>query len=869
MIYLKDYLPPAFLISQAELNIDLTSAVTTVRSKLTVHRNPDSHERDRQIVLMGENLSLKQLKLDNKILSAPEYSTNPQTLTIPNVPESFTLEIITEIKPQDNTELSGLYKSAHMYCTQCEAEGFRRITYYLDRPDVMAKFKVTIHADKKEYPVLLANGNLIAAGADDELRHYATWEDPFAKPSYLFAMVAGDLLLIEDNFLTMSRSLVKLKLYIERENLDQSAHAMAALKKAMLWDEKVYGREYDLDAYMIVAVNDFNMGAMENKGLNIFNAKYVLASPATATDLDFQNIDSVIGHEYFHNWSGNRVTCRDWFQLSLKEGFTVFREQQFTQDITQSPVCRIEHVKLLMTRQFTEDSGPLAHPVRPDAYMEINNFYTMTIYEKGAEVIRMLHTLLGAEKFRAGTDLYFKRHDGQAVTTDDFVAAMAEVSGIDLTQFKLWYTQAGTPEIKVTESYDKAKQLYILHLQQHTAPTPGQATKQALHIPVAIGLLDEDGKDIPINNTVLSLSKSEESFVFENIPVQPKLSILRNFSAPVKIKHEVAQEELAFMLAHDSDDFNRWFAGQKLYTQYILDLVEDLRQKRKPKLSELILKSFKAVLLDPHLNLSLKAELISMPSTVQLIDVMHPADPDLIYAAKKFVVTSLARKLNAELLQQYSKHQLQGNYNYNAKDVSYRTFKNIILAYLLSNQTPEGIQLAVDQYYSANNMTDIMAAMSTLVNIDCTERAQILAEFYAKWSYNPLVINKWLAVQAQADSENTLQEVQRLMQHQSFDLKNPNKVQALIAGFCVGNPVRFHATSGAGYEFLTEIVLQLNKLNPQVAARMLNPLSQWQKFTVDRQKLMCAQLLRIKQTDNLSLDVLELVTKTLDNYVCE
>jgi len=869
MIYLKDYLPPAFLISQADLDIDLTSEVTTVRSNLAIHRNPNSQERSRQLVLMGENLSLKQLKLDNKILVADEYSSDAATLTILNVPESFNLEIISEIKPQNNTELSGLYKSAHMYCTQCEAEGFRRITYYLDRPDVMAKFKVTIHADKKEYPVLLANGNLIATGADGELRHYASWEDPFAKPCYLFAMVAGDLLLIEDNFVTMSRRLVKLKLYIERENLEQAAHAMAALKKAMLWDEKVYGREYDLDMYMIVAVNDFNMGAMENKGLNIFNAKYVLASPATATDLDFQYIDSVIGHEYFHNWSGNRVTCRDWFQLSLKEGFTVFREQQFTQDITQSPVCRIEHVKLLMTRQFTEDSGPLAHPVRPDAYMEINNFYTMTIYEKGAEVIRMLHTLLGAQKFRAGTDLYFKRHDGQAVTTDDFVAAMAEVSGMDLTQFKLWYTQAGTPEIKVTESYDKATQQYTLRLQQHTPPTPGQPEKQALHIPVAIGLLDEQGNDIAITNNILSLTKADESFSFEGIKVQPKLSILRNFSAPVKIKHKVAPECLAFMLAHDGDDFNRWFAGQQLYTQSILALVEDLKQKRKLKLPELLLNSFEAVLLDSNLNLSLKAELICMPSTVQLIDVMQPADPDLIYAAKKFVVTTLARKLKAKFMQQYTAHKLGGNYSYNAKDVSYRTFKNIILAYLLSNKTPEGIQLAVDQYYSANNMTDTMAAMSTLVNIDCSQRAEILSEFYAKWSANPLVINKWLAVQAQADSENTLHEVQKLMQHQSFDLKNPNKVQALIGGFCVGNPVHFHATSGAGYEFLTEIVLQLNKLNPQVAARMLNPLSQWQKFTIDRQKLMCAQLLRIKQTDNLSLDVLELVTKTLDNYVCE
>lgn len=867
VIYLKDYLQPAYNITHTFLDIELNDDVTTVKSKLSVTKNHESKVHDNDLVLLGEKLKLLSVTIDGKLLDAAAYTTDATTLTIKGVPAKFELEIVTEIKPQDNTELSGLYKSATMYCTQCEAEGFRRITYYLDRPDVMSIFTVTLHADKTAYPVLLANGNLIAQGSDSATRHYATWEDPFKKPSYLFAMVAGSLIEVADHFLTMSGRLVKLKLYVDHENLDQTAHAMEALKKAMAWDEMAYGREYDLDMYMIVAVNDFNMGAMENKGLNIFNAKYVLASPSTATDFDFKNIDAVIGHEYFHNWSGNRVTCRDWFQLSLKEGFTVFREQQFSQYINQSPVSRIDDVKVLLVRQFAEDAGPLAHPVRPDSYMEINNFYTLTIYEKGSELIRMMHTILGPDKFRAGTDLYFTKYDGQAVTTDDFVSAMQTASGIDLTQFKLWYSQDGTPEITVTENYDSAAKTYTLKLSQSTPSTPSQKEKVPLYIPVKIGLLDQNGTDMPIEEPLLILNQAEQSFVFKNINSQPTLSILRDFSAPVRLKHEVPAECLAFLLAHDSDPFNRWYAGQRLYLQTIFELITDIQQNRDLKLSDVILKSFREVLLDNNLNVDLKAELMSLPATQQIIDALYDVNPDQIYVAKKFLVTAIATALKAELIQSYSSYNLSGAYQYNAHDAAYRSCKNVILSYILSTKTTDAINMGVEQYYNSNNMTDTIAALVCIANIDCPERTKLLDDFYNKWSGNVLVVNKWLAIQAQADTDLVLDQIKVLMQHPAFDIKNPNKVQSLIGAYCIGNPIKFHAASGVGYKFLADIVLQLNTINPSVAARLLNPLSSWYKYTHARQVLMCAELLRIKDTPNLSSDVLEIVTKSLHNYV--
>jgi aminopeptidase N len=865
-VYLKDYLPSEYSIERVELDFDLNPTVTTVTSTLNVIKNPKAETNTKQLVLNGEQLELQAISINGKPLATTEYTLGSDTLTISNLPDEFQLQIITKIKPQDNTALSGLYRSNTMYCTQCEAEGFRRITYYLDRPDVMSKFIVTIHADKKEYPVLLANGNLIAQGDDSDTRHYATWVDPFLKPCYLFAMVAGDLIAVEDNFVTMSGRLVKLKLFVERENLEQTAHAMAALKKAMAWDEQAYGREYDLDIYMIVAVNDFNMGAMENKGLNIFNSKYVLVSPATATDIDYEGVDLVIGHEYFHNWSGNRVTCRDWFQLSLKEGFTVFREQQFTQDITQSPVARIDKAKTLMLRQFAEDAGPLAHPVRPDSYIEINNFYTMTIYEKGAEVIRMMLNLLGPEKFRAGTDLYFSRFDGQAVTTDDFVAALQDASGVDLSQFKLWYTQAGTPEVEVIEDYDANTSTYTLTLSQYIPDTPGQTNKQPMLIPIAIGLLDDNGNDMPIDTPVLSLSQAKQSFVFDKLVAKPRLSILRNFSAPVKLKHDDTIEYLAFMLAKDSDTYNRWYCGQRLYMKILLELTKDAQIGKELKLPEFIYDIFVNILLDSALNLDLKAELLSLPPVQMLIDNMLPADPDSIYKAKKFMVTSLATRFEKELLQMYREYTLFGPYRYTPEDAAHRTCKNTILTYLLSNKTSTSIALAVEQYNKANNMTDTIAALAGLANIESNERIVTLIEFYDTWATNTLVINKWLMIQATADLDGVLDQVKALMRHNAFDIKNPNKVQALIGGFCVGNPVRFHDLSGAGYKFLADVVLELNGINPQVAARMLTPLTQWQRFGEQRQKLMCGELRRIQQSASLSTDVSEIVNKSLSQH---
>ncbi len=865
-IYLKDYTVPEYLIEKIELDIDLKPGATTVKSKLEIKKNPKSNASTKQLVLNGEKLNLQRVALNNAELSGISYTYENDLLSIANVPDRFTLETTAIIEPEKNTELSGLYKSSNMYCTQCEAEGFRRITFYQDRPDVMAKFLVTIHADKKQYPVLLANGNLIKSGSESAERHFATWEDPFKKPCYLFAMVAGDLVSVEDHFVTMSGRLVTLKVFVERENLEQTSHALAALKKSMAWDEKTYGREYDLDIYMIVAANDFNMGAMENKGLNIFNSKYVLVSPATATDTDYEGVDLVIGHEYFHNWSGNRVTCRDWFQLSLKEGFTVFREQQYTQDITQSPVSRIDKVKTLLTSQFAEDAGPLAHSVRPDSYMEINNFYTMTIYEKGAEVIRMMRTLLGPQKFRAGTDLYFSRFDGQAVTTDDFAASLQEASGVDLSQFKLWYTQAGTPQVTALDSYDANDKTYTLTLSQVIPDTPGQVNKKPMHIPVTIGLLDSNGNDMPIEQPVLSLQQTEQKFVFNQIAQRPVLSILRDFSAPVRLKYEQSDDDLAFLMSKDSDNFNRWYAAQQLYMRTLFKLIQDAQQNIPLVLPDLILNSFMAILLDKSLNLELKAELLGLPATQIMIDNMQPyADPTAIYNAKRFMATTLATQLQRELFTMYEKYTLFGPYKYSADDCATRACRNTILAFIASNKSAEAITLGLTQFNKANNMTDKIAALSALASIDCNQRIECLIEFYDTWQSNPLVINKWLMIQATADMDDTLDQVKGLLQHEAFDIKNPNKVYALIGGFCAGNPVKFHAADGAGYKFLADQVLILNAINPQVAARMLRPLTNWQRFTPDRQKLMCQELLRIKQAVKLSSDVNEIVTKSLES----
>lgn len=860
-IYLKDYQAPHYWVDTVNLVFDLHDEFTEVKSTLFCRRNSAVATSKTPLILQGEELELISIKLEGKTLSQTDYHLTLETLTIPSVSEQFTIEITNRICPEKNTQLNGLYRAKALFCTQCEAEGFRRITFFPDRPDVMAKFTTTIFANKKQYPILLSNGNCVDKGVSND-RHWVKWEDPSKKPCYLFALVAGNLVALEDHFVTMSGRLVTLKIFVEWENQDKCAHAMSALKKSMRWDEETYGREYDLDIYMIVAVNDFNMGAMENKGLNIFNAKYILARPETATDIDFENIDSVVGHEYFHNWSGNRVTCRDWFQLSLKEGFTVFRDQHFSADITQSTVSLIENASQLRSIQFSEDAGPLAHPVRPEAYVEINNFYTSTIYEKGAEVIRMLKTLLGWDTFRKGTDLYFERHDGQAVTTEDFVAAMEAVSGQDLTQFKLWYSQAGTPEIEVEEQYDKSKQIYQLTLTQECKPTLGQPVKQPMHIPISVGLLDSEGRDLLKDNAILSLKEKQQTFTFPNILEKPTLSILRNFSAPVKIKSPLTNEELSFLLAHDSDDFNRWEAGQKLSERVILQLVKDFQDKKPLKVNSLWLQAHMAVLENCQLNRALKVEILSLPSTSYLLEMLKPADPDALYAVKKFLMLEIAKAGESIFLKLYHENHLPNRYQYTTEDAEKRSLRNICLMYLSQMQEPEYITLAMHQWQTAHNMTDSYAALSVLCDIDCSQRKEVLQDFYDQWQHDPLVMDKWLRVQAWSDLPNTLEIVQNLMNHPIFDITNPNKVYSLIGAFGA-NTVHFHQKNGNGYQFLTDVILKIDPLNPQVAARMIHPLTNWKIFDTDRQAKMRAQLERIQSTPGLSKDMLEMVNKAL------
>ncbi len=873
-IYLKDYIPPAYLIDGVDLHFDLDEEATTVRSRLLMRRNEAAQVAEPALVLNGSHQELLSLKLDGKALSDSDYQLAEEQLTIQKVPEQFTLEVESRINPRANTALEGLYLSSGLLTTQCEAEGFRRITYFPDRPDVMARFTVTLEADKAKFPVLLANGNLVDSGEHDDGRHWARWEDPSLKPSYLFAVVAGPLVYQEDTFTTMSGRRVVLRLYVEEENINKCEHAMASLKQAMQWDEEVYGREYDLDIYMIVAVNDFNMGAMENKGLNIFNASCVLASPATATDGDYYTIQSIIGHEYFHNWSGNRVTCRDWFQLSLKEGFTVFRDQEFSADLNSRGVKRIDDVNVLRLHQFAQDASPMAHPVRPDHYIEINNFYTVTVYNKGAEVVRMIRNLVGATGFRRGTDLYFARHDGQAVTTDDFVSAMEDANGIDLTQFKRWYDQAGTPEITLVENYDADNQTFHLTLQQYTPPTPGQETKLPFHIPLAMGLLDAQGHDMPLKLTAeatdasttltLSLTEAEQTFTFHGVAEEPLVSIGRGFSAPVKFKRDLANRELAFLLAHDSDDFNRWDAGQQLAINHLLALIAEHQQQREMHLSDEVIDAYRQALTDPQIDKALLARIMTLPSESYIADQMDVVDVEAIHAAREFMRHSLAQALREELLQTYQANQSRGAYRFHAEDMAQRNLKNKALAYLMALSDGALQQLCIEQYRRGDNMTDVMAALSLLADVAGPAREEALADFYSRWQHDPQVVEKWLAIQAGSSLPDTLQQVQALIQHPAFSLQNPNKVRALIGRFCAGNPVNFHAADGAGYRFLADRVLELDPLNPSIAARLVQTLSRWRRYDADRQALMRQQLERIVAQKGLSNDVYEIASRSLE-----
>ncbi len=852
-IHLKDYTPPAFLVSTVELEIEIREEDAIVRARLMLNRNPDAADSSAPLVLNGDELELQSIAIDGKKLAPESYMVEAERLTIPAVPDTFKLETVVVIVPQKNTNLEGLYATKAGFVTQCEAQGFRRITWFLDRPDVMAKYTVTVRANKEKYPVLLSNGNLVGSGEQRGGRHWAKFVDPHPKPSYLFAMVAAKLEMLEDAFVTKSGRQARLAIYVEPGKLDQSGFAMQCLKSSMKWDEEVYGLELDLDQYMIVAVGDFNSGAMENKGLNIFNTKYVLARPDVATDIDYQNIDRVVAHEYFHNWTGDRVTCRDWFQLSLKEGLTVFRDQEYGADMYSRPVQRIQEVRGLRSAQFPEDAGPMAHPVRPQSYMEIRNFYTMTVYEKGAEVVRMQHTLLGPDLFRKGMDLYFERHDGQAVTTDDFVAAMQDASGIDLTQFKRWYDQAGTPMLDISGEYDETAKRYTLTVKQSCPPTPGQPEKLPFHIPFAVGLVGPDGTDFA--SRLVSLKTAEEKIVFEDIPAKPVPSILRGFSAPVIAKYPYTEAELAHLMAHDSDAFNRWEAGQRLATGLLLG-----GTKAAPRS---FIDAWARVLKDAAQDPAFASEALGLPSETTLAEQMDVVDPDALHAARNGLRRQLAGALRVELLATYRSMTIDAPYSPDSTSAGKRSLKNLCLGVLMELDDAEVRALCVKQFETADNMTDAMAALTLLANTDCAERAPALESFHARWKDEPLVVDKWLAVQATARLPGTLAEVKRLTAHPAFDIKNPNKIYSLIRAFVAANHVRFHAADGGGYAFAADQVIAIDTLNPQVAARVARCFDRWRKFDAGRQAHAKAALERVLGTDGLSRDVAEIVGKAL------
>jgi aminopeptidase N len=865
MTRLVDYKTPDYLIEKIDLEFTLDEESTQVKSKLVIHANPACPNPNDHLVLFGEELELISILLDGKKLQTSQFEKTETELTLFNVPSSFMLEIETRIKPQENTALSGLYKSSGNFCTQCEAQGFRRMTYFLDRPDVMSRYTTTIIADEKRYPILLSNGNCVAAGKSAEGKHWVRWEDPFKKPCYLFALVAGDLEFIEDFLVTSSGRKVTLRIFVEKGNKDKCQHAMQAVKKAMQWDEKTFGREYDLDIYMIVAVSDFNMGAMENKGLNIFNTQYILAKPETATDMDFVHIESVIAHEYFHNWTGNRITCRDWFQLSLKEGLTIFRDQCFTADTTSRTVARINDVNDLRQTQFSEDAGPLAHPVRPDSYIEINNFYTSTVYNKGAEVIRMMQNILGNDLFRQGMDLYFTRHDGQAVTIEEFVKAMEDASNMDLAQFRLWYSQAGTPQLNIDDHFDENQKTYHLTVKQVCPPTPGQSDKKPMHIPVKIGLLDQSGREIL--HDLLHIKNGEQSFQFKNVQAKPVPSLLRNFSAPVQVNYQYTDDMLQLLFKHDTDLFNRWDAGQRYATNIILRLIPDFRAKKSLQVPADFIAAFKYLLQFMQDDKLLLTEMFTLPSEKYLAEQMDVIDVDGIHAVREFVLLELAKQLKNDFLQMYQDNQIPV-FQFTMEQMGKRQLANLSLFYLmLLNDTDINKKLAFQQFRKSltSNMTDTLAALRCLVNTDCPERIVALDEFYQQWQHDALVMDKWFALQATSKLPDTLANIKKLLQHPSFDIKNPNKVYALIGGFGARNAVHFHAVDGQGYQFLTHIILELNALNPQVAARMMKPLTSWKRYDKQRQQLMRQNLSQIAGDLKISKDVYEIVSKSLQN----
>jgi aminopeptidase N len=881
-IYRKDYTAPTYLVDTVELGFDLDPARTIVANRMTMRRNPDSVRRD--IELVGEDIELVAIRLNGKTLDEGAYTIDGTTLRIPearltDAPDTVVLEIETICVPESNTTLSGLYVSNGNFYTQCEAEGFRRITYFPDRPDVMAKYMVMLRADKAAFPVLLSNGNLIEEGDLPGGRHYAKWEDPFKKPSYLFALVAARLVCQEEQFPLADGRTALLQVWVEEGNLDKTDYAMQSLKHSIRWDEERWDLELDLDRFMIVAVGDFNMGAMENKGLNIFNTKYVLANPRVATDVDFQGIEAVVGHEYFHNWTGNRVTCRDWFQLSLKEGLTVFRDQEFSADMigtdTGRAVTRIDQVRTLRQAQFPEDAGPMAHPVRPDSFVEINNFYTVTVYEKGAEVVRMVQTLLGREAFRKGMDLYFARHDGQAVTCDDFRMAMADASGRDLTQFERWYSQAGTPIVQAETRYDAAARTYTLRLIQSCPATPGQADKLPFHIPVAVGLLGKDGRDLPLvidgkdagTTAILELTEADQSFVFSGIAERPTPSILRDFSAPVILKYDYSDAELIHLFSHDSDPVNRWEAGQRLAMARLLKLTRMAGAGTGAELlnlDEVFIDAMRKMLSDDSLDPAFREQALLLPSETMIADQCEVVNPLAIHTARQFVRAEIGAHLREELLAQYQANQTPGEYSPDAASAGKRALKNLALSYLCAAPSAESLALAERQFDEAGNMTDRAAALGALVHARAPAAEDALQHFYDEFEGEALVVDKWFMMQA-TSSTTDLAAVRALMKHPAFTLRNPNRARSLVAAFCTGNPVQFHAPDGSGYAFWAEQVIALDALNPQVASRLARAMDRWRRYAPALQTHMKQALQQVAGQTKLSNDVREVVSKALAN----
>ena len=875
----QDYTPPAYLVDEVLLDVDIARPWATIRATLRIRRNPAG--AGGPLVLQGEHLEFLGATIDGRPLAGHELRLDDKSLVIAAVPEAFTLGTTGRLDPWKNTRLEGFYASKDGLFSQCEAEGFRTITWFPDRPDVMARYRVTLHAAREEFPFLLSNGNLVASGDEDGGRHWAEWEDPFPKPSYLFAMVAAKLDRLEDHFVTRSGKKALLQVYVEPGKLDQAGFTMQSLKSSMQWDEERFGLELDLDRFMIVAVGDYNMGAMENKGLNIFNTKYVLARADTATDMDFMMIDRVVAHEYFHNWTGNRVTCRDWFQLSLKEGLTVFRDQEYGMDEYSRAVSRIQDVRDLRERQFPEDAGPMSHSVRPDAYAEIGNFYTATVYDKGAEVVRMYQALLGREGFRKGMDLYFRRHDGQAVTCDDFRAAMADANGADLAQFERWYSQAGTPVLETRGMHDAQARTYTLEIRQSCPPTPGQPDKLPFHIPLAVGLVDPQGHDLPLRlageeaafdradpktgeiTRVLPLREAVHAFVFEDVEEPPVPSILRGFSAPVILKHDYTDTELTHLMAYDADPFNRWEAGQVLATRILLAGVEAIRAGRPMEIPAAFVEAMGRVLTNGSRDPAFAAECLQLPGEKVLAEQVAVADPDAIHAARKTLVLEIAKRYRTRFEGAFRHFTVAGAYSPDAHAAGRRALRNAALGYIMAVDDSTARALTFLEFRRAENMTDAMAALECLANSAGAERERALSMFYDKWKDEALVVDKWFRVQATSDLPGAIARIEKLVAHPAFDLKNPNRARSLLHAFATDNPSHFHAADGSGYRFVANHVIALDRINPQVASRLARSFDRWRKFDAGRQALAREALEAVAGAGNLSSDVAEIVDRAL------